>query len=380
MSHMSHLFSPINVGSIALKHRVVMAPLTRSRSELPEGVPGPLMVDYYSQRASDGGLIISEAAPISKSARGWYGAPGIFSDRQATGWRSITSAVHAKNGIIFAQLWHTGRASHVSVTEGTAPVSASVNPSYWENPSILTSTPSGWIQPSPHRSLKAIEIGDIVDDYRKAAILAKKAGFDGVELHGANGYLIDQFLQNGSNHRADCYGGSVENRARFLLEVVDAVISIWGAGRVGVRLGPDNKANGMFDSEPYAIFDYVAAQLNGFPLAYLHLIEPRIKGSSLLAQGQAPIAAQHFRQIYRGLIIAVGGFEPDSAEAVLTRADADLVAFGRHFISNPDLPDRIRHGYPLSPYDRESFYTFDAQGYNDYLPYNPRVVPSSAAG
>jgi N-ethylmaleimide reductase len=371
---MSTLFSPIRIGDLSLTHRVVMAPLTRSRSERPDDVPGDLMVDYYSQRASEGGLIIAEAAPISKSARGWYGAPGLFTDRQVTGWQKITDVIHAKKGFVFAQLWHTGRSSHVTVTEGSAPVSASVNPSYWEDPSTLTSTPSGWIQPSPHRALKISEIAGIVDDYRKTAILAKKAGFDGVELHGANGYLVDQFLQNGSNKRTDGYGGSIENRARFLLEVVDAMTSVWGSGRVGVRLGPDNKVNGMSDSEPYALFTYVAEQLNRFDLAYLHLIEPRIKGSALLVEGQAPIAAEHFRRIYKGTIISAGGFEPDTAKAVIEKGDADLVAFGRYFVSNPDLPNRLRQGYPLSPYDRDTFYTFDARGYNDYPPYSVAVA------
>jgi N-ethylmaleimide reductase len=365
---MINLFSPLVMGELTLAHRVVMAPLTRSRSERPDDVPGDLMLDYYSQRASQGGLIVSEATPISASARGWFGAPGLFTDRQASGWRKITDAVHARKGFIFAQLWHTGRSSHVTVSEGAVPVSASVNAGYWENPSVLTSTPSGWVQPSPHRALTIPDIQGIVDDYRKASMLAKKAGFDGVELHGANGYLVDQFLQNGSNHRNDGYGGSIPNRARFLMEVLDAMTSVWGGGRVGVRLGPGNQANGMSDSDPDALFTFVVEQLNRFNLAYLHLIEPRIKGSALVVEGQAPIAAARFRKIFEGTLMAAGGFEPDTAAAVIGRGDADLVAFGRYFVSNPDLPDRIRHGYPLSPYDRDTFYTFDAKGYNDYPP------------
>jgi N-ethylmaleimide reductase len=346
-----------------------MAPLTRSRAELPNDVPGDLMLDYYTQRASKGGLIIAEGAPVSTSARGWLGAPGLYSDQQMEGWKKITSAIHAKGGYVFAQLWHTGRSSHVSVTGGPEPVSASVNPEYWQNLSHLTSTPGGWVQPSPHRALKISEIAGIVEDYRKAAARAKQAGFDGVELHGANGYLVDQFLQDGSNKRSDAYGGSIENRTRFLLEAVEAMTSVWGRERVGVRIGPDGRWNGMSDSNPQALFTYATQQLNGFALAYLHIIEPRVKGNVVIAEGQPPIAAQYLRKIFRGKIIAAGGFEPNTAEAVLEKGDADLVAFGRYFVSNPDLPRRIERKLPLSDYDRDTFYTFDARGYNDYPAY-----------
>jgi N-ethylmaleimide reductase len=235
---MSKLFSPINIGPITLLHRVVMAPLTRSRSKKPGDIPGDLMLEYYTQRASSGGLIISEGTPISITSRGWRGAPGLYSDQQVEGWKKITAAVHAKGGYIFSQLWHTGRSSHVEMTGGPAPVSAFVNPSYWQDKSHLTSTPSGWVQPSPHRALEIAEITAIVEDYRKAADRAKAAGFDGVELHAANGYLIDQFLQDGSNKRTDAYGGSIENRARLLLQVVEAMVSVWGGDRIAVRIGP----------------------------------------------------------------------------------------------------------------------------------------------
>jgi N-ethylmaleimide reductase len=366
---MSKLLSPTSIGPLNLTHRVVMAPLTRSRADLPDDVPNDLMVEYYSQRASCGGLIIGEATTISKSARGWLGAPGLYSDQQVEGWKKITTAVHAKKGFMFAQLWHTGRASHVSVTGGPEPVSASVNPNYWNDPNNLTSTPGGWVQPSPHRALKISEIAGIVDDYRTAAVRAKQAGFDGVELHAANGYLIDQFLQNGSNKRTDGYGGSIENRARLLLEVVEAMTSVWGVDRVGVRIGPDGKWNGMSDSDAKSLFTYVAYHLNRFGLAYLHIIEPRVKGNVVVAEGQAPIAAEYLRTIFTGKIVAAGGFEPDSAEAVVTKGDADLVSFGRYFVSNPDLPIRIKQRLPLSDYDRDTFYTFDARGYTDYPAY-----------
>ena len=213
------LFTPVQLGSLNLKHRVVMAPLTRSRSEQPGGIPGDMMVRYYSDRASDGGLIVGEATNISLTARGWYGAPGLYTDQQVEGWKRVVKAIHAKDGFVFAQLWHTGRSSHSDNQDGNTPVSASVDVSYWEDPNHLVSAPSGWIQSSPHRALDISEIPGIVEEYRKAAARAKAAGFDGVELHAGNGYLPDQFLQDGSNKRTDSYGGSIENRSRFLLEV-----------------------------------------------------------------------------------------------------------------------------------------------------------------
>ena len=359
------LFTPVQIGPITLKHRVAMAPLTRSRSTQPGDVPSDLMLEYYGQRASDGGFIVSEATAISPTARGWYGAPGLYSDAQVAGWKRITDAIHAKGGHIFAQLWHTGRSSHVSMA-GRDPVSASVDPGYWANNGHLVSTPGGWSQPSPHRALEIGEIPGIVEDYRKAAVNAKAAGFDGVELHGANGYLIDQFLQDGSNKRTDRYGGSIENRARLLLEVVEALTSVWGDDRVAVRIGPNGQWNGMSDSDPDTLFGYVAEQLNRFGLAYLHIIEPRVKGNVVIAEGQAPVAAQRLRKIFKGPIMAAGGFEPETAEAVVASGDADLVAFGRHFVSNPDLPRRIALDLPLTQYDRDTFYTFEAKGYIDY--------------
>ena len=355
------LFEPVQIGAVALKHRVVMAPLTRSRSDQPGDIPGDLMLEYYTQRASDGGLIISEATTISISGRGWYGAPGIYSDEQVAGWKRITDAVHAKGGRMFQQLWHTGRASHVENTQGAEPVAPSVVP--FES---KVSTPSGWQQPSPHRALDVEEIRLIVEDYRKAAERAKAAGFDGVELHGANGYLPDQFLQDGSNKRTDDYGGSTENRCRFLLEVVAAMVSVWGGDRVAVRIGPGGTFNGVSDSDPEALSGYLVDKLNVFGLAYLHIVEPRIKGSTLIAEGQEPIASERLRKIFQGKIMAAGGFEPASAEAVVEKGNADLVAFGRHFVANPDLVERIRLGLPLNPYNRDTFYTFDAKGYTDY--------------
>src|SRR5712675_1265611 len=256
------LFTPVQLGSLNLKHRVVMAPLTRSRAEQPGGIPGDMMIQYYSDRASDGGLIISEATNISLTARGWFGAPGLYTDQQVEGWKRVVWAIHAKNGFVFAQLWHTGRSSHSDNQDGNTPVSASVDASYWEDPSHLVSAPGGWVQSSPHRALDISEIPGIVEDDRKAR--AKEAGFDGVELHAGNGYLVDQFLQDRSNRRTDAYGGSIENRSRFLLEVVEAIASVWGGDHVAVRIAPAGTWNHMRDSDPAALFSYVAQKLNRF--------------------------------------------------------------------------------------------------------------------
>jgi N-ethylmaleimide reductase len=368
------LFTPLNLGAIQLKHRVVMAPLTRSRSIQPNSVPGNLMADYYAQRASDGGLIIGEATNISLTSRGWFGSPGLYLDEQVQGWKKVVDGVHAKGGLMFAQLWHTGRASHVSMTGGATPVTASVNPSYWENPAQVVSTPDGWIQPSPHRALEIPEIVEIINDYRRAAERAKQAGFDGVELHAANGYLIDQFLQDGSNQRSDQYGGSFHNRSRLLLEVVSALVSVWGGDRVAVRVGPGGTFNGMHDSNPDPLFAHVAEQLNQFHLAYLHIIEPRVKGNIVIHESQGPVASERLRPIFRGKLIGAGGFEPNTAEEAIQEGVLDAVAFGRHFISNPDLPERIRERLPLADYDRSTFYTFDPKGYNDYPAYSRQMV------
>jgi N-ethylmaleimide reductase len=368
------LFTPIEIGAIRLGHRVVMAPLTRSRSLQPGDIPGDLMLEYYAQRASNGGLIISEATTISISGRGWFGAPGMYSDEQVAGWQKITRAVQTKGGRLFSQLWHTGRASHITTTGGSTPVTASVVGPF----EGLVSTPSGWQKPSPPRALDIAEIPGIVEDYRRAAERAKAAGFDGVELHAANGYLVDQFLQDGTNQRTDAYGGSIENRSRFLLEVVEALASVWGGDRLGVRIAPSGTFNGMHDSNPADLFGYVAGELNRFGLAYLHIVEPRVKGNVVIAEGQAPIAAQQLRKIFKGKIIAAGGFEPDTAKTIVEEGDADLVAFGRHFVANPDLPERIKLGLPLNAAERDTFYTFEARGYIDYPFYGQTQAAAGA--
>jgi N-ethylmaleimide reductase len=360
------LFQPLQLGRIHLKHRVVMAPLTRSRADQPNAVPSDLMAKYYEQRATDGGLIVSEATNISLGSAGWYGAPGLYTGEQVEGWKKVLLAVHAKGTSMMAQLWHAGRAANVSTTGGATPVSASVNASYWEDPDRLVSTPNGWVQPSPHRALGREEIAQIVDDYRSAAGNAQDAGFDGVELHAGNGYLVDQFLQDGSNHREDDYGGTIANRTRLLIEVVESLVSVWGKGRVAVRIAPGGQWNGMSDSNSDALFGYVAGKMNEYKLAYLHVIEPRVAGNAVIHQELSHVAVKRLRNIFHGCIVSAGGFEPASAAAAIQADDTDAVAFGKFFISNPDLPARIQKNIKLTEYDRETFYTFDAHGYTDY--------------
>jgi N-ethylmaleimide reductase len=361
---MPNLFSPVRIGAIELSHRVVLAPLTRMRADLPGNVPNDLMVEYYGQRASQGGLMITEATFIAQTGNGGYASPGIANDAQAAGWRKVVDAVHAKGAKIVLQLWHVGRQSHVELQpNGQAPIAPSAIQA--EVRSLLPGGPATGSMP---RAIELSEIPALVNEYRQAAERAKAAGFDGVEIHGANGYLIDQFLQDNSNRRTDAYGGSVENRARFLLEVVDAVTSVWGADRVGIRLGPSNKFGGMGDSKPEVTFPYVAKALARFGLAYLHIIEPRVTGN-VSDDTRPPVAAGQLRPLFGGPVIAAGGFDAAGAEAILTAGDADLVAFGRHFLANPDLPERLSRNLPLNPYDRTTFYYGGTKGYADYPAY-----------
>jgi N-ethylmaleimide reductase len=363
------LFTSLKIGPTALKHRIVMAPLTRSRSEEPGDVPGRLMLDYYTQRTSDGGLIITEATNIFTSSRGWYGAPGIYNVAQVAAWRKIVNAIHNKGGFVFNQLWHVGRSSASIATGGVTPVAPSVDPAYWLEAEPSVSTPNGWVKPEPHRALEVAEIKAIIEDYRNAAVRARAAGFDGVELHAGNGYLPAQFLQDGSKKRTDQYGGSIENRCRFTLQIVQALTSVWGDDKVAVRIAPGGVWNRMSDRNPDALYTYLAEQLNRFSLAYLRVIEPRVKGNVVIHEGQGWIATAKLRKFYKGVMNSAGGYEPDTAEALIKSGDSDLVTFGRYFVSNPDLVRRVEKGFPLSPYDRATFYTFDAKGYSDYLPF-----------
>ena len=359
---MSKLHTPIQLGPFNFAHRVVLAPLTRMRAETG-AIPGAMMAEYYAQRSSQGGFLVGEATIAAENGNGYLGAPGLYDDNQIAGWKLVTDAVHAKGGKIFLQLYHAGRQSNSQLQPGGG---QPVAPSAVEHGGVAY-TESGWVPNTPPRALTIDEIKSLVESFRAAAKRGIAAGFDGVEIHAANGYLFDQFLQDGSNKRTDIYGGSFENRARFLLEVVDAVSSVWGSKRVAVRLGPSGNWGDMSDTDPKGLFTYVVQQLDKLDLAYLHLIEPRIAGNiEDETKDQAPVAAQLMRRHFRGVIIAAGGFNGESANAIIEAGDADMVAFGRHFIANPDLPERLRNGWPLNDYDRPSFFGGTEAGYTDY--------------
>ena len=355
------LLEPVQVGAYELSNRMVMAPLTRMRAG-SGNAPQEINAIYYRQRAS-AGLIISEATQISPQGLGYPNTPGIHSSEQIEGWKKITQAVHEEGGKIFLQLWHVGRVSHPSLQpDGELPLAPSAIA-----PEGMANTFSGEQPFVTPRALETEEIPGIVEQYRQAAINAREAGFDGVEVHSANGYLLDQFLHDGSNRRTDRYGGSLENRARFLMEVLEAVTGVWDSDKVGVRLSPSSTFNSMFDSDTEALFSYVVSELNRFNLAYLHLVEPRIKGDSTAEeQEKISLGTGYFRPIYRGKIITAGGYTRETGEAVLEEGDADLVAYGRLFIANPDLPKRFALNAPLNQYDRSTFYGGDERGYTDY--------------
>jgi N-ethylmaleimide reductase len=361
------LFSALQIGPYRLNHRLVMAPLTRMRAEKPSLAPRPLNVEYYRQRATSGGLIIAEASPVMATGHGSPGTPGVYSEQQINGWREVVDAVHAKGGLIFLQLWHVGRVSHSSFQPGGAlPVSSSAVPISAE---LKTMTADG--KPAPYetpRSLETNEIAGVVDAFRQGARNALKAGFDGVEIHGANGYLIEQFLQSRTNLRTDQYGGSIENRTRFLMEIARAVIEVWGADRVGVRLSPYGVANDSGEADPMPLYTHVIKSLDPLGLAYLHFIEPRSSGAGRaeVNHQNVPSAMVLFRPIWNGVLIAAGGFTGETADAAIAAGRADAIAFGRIFISNPDLPRRLQHGYPLTPYNRATFYGGEETGYTDY--------------
>ena len=372
------LFEPLQLGPYRLAHRVVMAPLTRMRAVPSTNAPRPLNTDYYAQRASEGGLIIAEASQVTPGGRGAPATPGIHTAEQIAGWREITDAVHAKGGIIFLQLWHVGRISHSShQPDGGAPVSASaVKPAG----KVLSAdfTPVEFETP---RALRTEEIPQIVELYAQAARNALEAGFDGVEIHGANGYLLEQFLQSRSNLRDDMYGGSIENRARFLLDVARAVIAVWGAERVGVRLSPYGVANDSGETDPGPLYTYVIGELAKLGCVYLHLIEPRASGAGQreVDHQDVPSASKLYRALWPNVLIAAGNYKPETAQAAVAEGTADAIAFGRFFISNPDLPDRLREGVPFTPYNRKTFYGGEAEGYTDYAPHVAGVAGNAPA-
>jgi N-ethylmaleimide reductase len=348
------LFTPISIGNLILNNRIIMAPLTRNRAA--EGdVPQAINVEYYRQRAS-AGLIISEGSQISPQGLGYPKTPGIYSDAQIAGWLMVTQAVHQAGGKIFLQLWHVGRISHTSMQPDGA---LSVAPSAIK-PKGQIFTYTGLRDFETPRPLTLEEIPGIIADYAKAAENAKHAGFDGVEIHSANGYLLDQFLRNGSNHRRDNYGGSIENRMRLLLEVTQQVINIWGQNRVGVRLSPENSFNDMQDSDSQQLFNTVAEKLADFPLAYLHVLEGD------MMTGERRLDYAELRQHFQGYYMANNGYDLSSGNNAIARGQADMVAYGKWFIANPDLPHRFANNLPLNEPDVATFYGGNEKGYTDY--------------
>ncbi|MFL6157130.1 MAG: N-ethylmaleimide reductase [Marmoricola sp.] len=360
------LFSPVTVGSVELPNRILMAPLTRMRATAPDDVPNDLMLEYYRQRAG-AGLIVSEGTQVSPIGKGYMDTPGIYSDEQVAGWRRITDAVHAEGGRIAAQLWHVGRVSHESFHDGELPVSASALP--YRNRATIKGPDGRPLRadcPTP-RALSVEEVAATVEDYRRATVNAREAGFDLVEIHGAHGYLLHQFLSGLSNHREDQYGGSQENRARFPLEVVDAVVGAWEPSRVGIRLSPQGSFNGLDagltpEDDAVATALLVAAELSRRDVAFLHLSEPDWAGGPVLDDA----FRADLRAAFSGTVIGAGNYTVDKAERLVGAGLIDAAAFGRAFISNPDLPERLRTGAALNDPDGTTFYGGGAEGYTDY--------------
>lgn len=358
---MTSLFEPLTLGAVTTPNRVFMAPLTRMRATAPGDVPNALMQDYYVQRAS-AGLVVSEGTQISPEGKGYMDTPGIYNDEQVAGWRTITDAVHAAGGLIAAQLWHVGRVSHESFHDGALPVSASASP--YRNRTTIRGedgVPTRANCPIP-RALELDEIPRVIEDYRRATINARAAGFDLVEIHGAHGYLLHQFLASDSNLRTDSYGGSLENRARLMLEVTDAVVSAWSADRVGIRISPIGSFNGTSDPTGDEAGLYVAAELGKRDLAFLHLSEPDWAGGPELSDDYR----RSLRAAHPGVIVGAGNYDAAKATRLLDAGLIDAAAFGRSFIANPDLPRRLEEGLPLNAPVPDTFYGGDETGYTDY--------------
>ncbi|MGI5992151.1 MAG: alkene reductase [Methanosarcina sp.] len=351
------LFSQYRMGDLTLPNRIVMAPMTRNRAGDAD-VPVLLTVTYYVQRAS-AGMIITEGSQVSPQGVGYVHTPGIYSEAQVAGWKKVTEAIHRNGGRIFIQLWHVGRVSHPDFLGGDLPVAPSALPVEG-----FVHTPGGKKPIPVPRALKTDEVPDIVRQFRQAAENARAAGFDGVEIHGANGYLLDQFLRRGSNKRTDVYGGNLENRARLPLEVTKAVIEVWGRDRVGYRISPHNNANSMSDANPLETFSYFTRELNKTGLGYLHLIEP-IGDRAGFVPPEARLGPT-LRRIFERTFILNGGYGLQSGNEAIIRGEADLIAFGVPFLANPDLPERFRQNEPLNEPDMATFYVGGAKGYTDY--------------
>lgn len=357
MSKPLGIFDPVQMGRLELPNRAVMAPMTRGRAASTGGTPTAIMADYYRQRAR-AGLIVTEATAISRQGIGWINAPGIFEDAHEAGWRQVTDAVHEAGGRIYLQLWHMGRVSHPDFLDGALPVGPSAVAAEGES-----HTPEGKKAYVTPRALEASELPGIAQDYARAAQRAISAGFDGVEVHAANGYLLDQFIRSGSNQRGDAYGGTIENRWRFPLEVTRAVAEAVGADRTGVRLSTLSGYNGMSDEDPVRSFSYGAKQLDEIGLAYLHVLEA-LPGHMMYGDG--PTVHPHIRAGFRGPLILNGGYDREKAEAALNAGEADAIAFGIPFLANPDLLERFEKGAPLNPPDFATLYSPGPKGYTDY--------------
>lgn len=334
-----NLLSPFHLSDLELNNRVVLAPMTRARSG-PDRIPKPIMATYYAQRAS-AGLIISEATVVSAQGIGWVDTPGIYTDAMTAGWKPVVDAVHAQGGKIFLQLWHCGRASHSSFLGGQLPVSASAIPIQGDG----IHTPEGKQPYESPRALETSEIPGIIEDYRQAALRAREAGFDGIEVHSANGYLLDQFLQSKTNHRDDGYGGSIGNRSRLLIEVIDAVTTVWPSNRVGVRLAPNGAFNDMGSPDYREQFTHVARALDSKGLAYLHIMDGLAFGFHELGE---PMGLAEFRKLFAGPLMGNCGYDPDQADRRIADGEADLIAIGRPYISNPDYVERLQNGWPMA--------------------------------
>jgi N-ethylmaleimide reductase len=353
----SKLLEPFKLGSIALPNRLVMAPLTRNRATPPGMVPGPFAADYYGQRAS-AGLLITEASQVSQQGMGYQDTPGIYSKEQVEGWRKVTDRVHAHGGRIFIQIWHVGRISHVALQAGGAkPVAPSAIRAKGK-----TFVNNQFADVSEPRALELSEIPGIIDDFKRGAANALAAGFDGVEIHGANGYLLDQFAKDGANQRNDAYGGSIENRAKLMLEVSKAVIAEVGADRTGIRISPVTPSNDISDSNPQPLFDHIVDGLEALKLIYIHVIEGATGGPRDIASFDYASLRKRFKRAY----IANNGYDFALAEKMLADNAVDLIAFGKPFISNPDLVERLKRGAKLNEWDKATFYGGGAKGYTDY--------------
>jgi N-ethylmaleimide reductase len=353
---MTTLFDSYTLGTLPLPNRVVMAPLTRNRA-VAGMVPSPFAAEYYAQRAS-AALLIAEATQVSQQGQGYQDTPGIYSDAQVAGWRRVTDAVHAAGGKIFLQLWHVGRISHTDLQpDGGAPVAPSAI-----RADAKTYVGGTFVDTSEPRALELDEIPGIVEDFRRGAANAIRAGFDGVEVHGANGYLLDQFAKDGANHRTDAYGGSIENRARLMLEVTSAVVAEVGAERTGIRISPVTPANGVSDSNPQPLFEYIVDALSALDLVYLHVIEGATGGP----RDVAPFDYGALRRRFANAYMANNGYTLELSNQALAAGEADLIAFGQAFIANPDLVDRLRQNAPLNAIDKDTLYGGGAEGYSDY--------------